>query len=361
VEAVLDGFIAHVENNAVIAAALGTLINLCAAEKSATHFIQNDGLNYLLTYLQNPHDHELDHDSKQTTAIKITICRILRNISLETATAEKLCEREELDDVITSLLINADYATELFHEVVQFVHALISTLQSRGGGYNRNLNDLMKKLTERNLFNILVDALEMDYEVDLEHNEFIVGINAKIAAIMSTYVLSKDPEIQNIIFSEADTEDPESFIPSKLVQASFTTPSPSLTHHCNLIFFNCLDAKVKGMEIKNILIAVGVLDYLLENTAWYRHPDVHDEAITLGIGIVLTYLDVWFKDHKKFSVNNPLQCDWDLAKYRPLIEQFSAFVKEQKVPNTKSDKLKQTHQGLEQYVKVIPVLLKKFG
>lgn len=50
VEAVLDGFIAHVENNEVIAATLGTLINLCAAEKSATHFIQNDGLNYLLTY-----------------------------------------------------------------------------------------------------------------------------------------------------------------------------------------------------------------------------------------------------------------------------------------------------------------------
>lgn len=40
----------------VIAAALGTLNNLCASEDLATHFIQNDGLNYLLTYLQNPHD-----------------------------------------------------------------------------------------------------------------------------------------------------------------------------------------------------------------------------------------------------------------------------------------------------------------
>ena len=106
----------------------------------------------------------------KTMNIKITICRILRNISLELATAETLCEREELDDVITSLLINADYATELFYEVVQFVHALITILQARGGGgHNENLNKLMKNLSERNLFEILVDSLEMDYDVDLCH------------------------------------------------------------------------------------------------------------------------------------------------------------------------------------------------
>ena len=91
--------------------------------------------------------------SLQTMNIKITICRILRNTSLELATAETLCEREELNDVITSLLINADYATELFYEVVQFVHALITILQARGGGgHNQNLNKLMKNLNERNLF-----------------------------------------------------------------------------------------------------------------------------------------------------------------------------------------------------------------
>ena len=73
---------------------------------------------------------------------------------METATAERLCEREELDDVITSLLINADYATELFYEIVEFVSALISTLQSKG--YNQNLKKLMLNLNDRNLFNILV-------------------------------------------------------------------------------------------------------------------------------------------------------------------------------------------------------------
>lgn len=156
-------------------------------------------------------------------------------------------------------------------------------------------------------------------------------------------------------------EDPESFIPSKLIQASFTTPSPSLTHHTNLVFFNCLDAAVNGMEIKNILIKVGVLDYLLENTAWYRDPAVHDDAVTLGLGIIVIYLGVWYEDHQKFSINNPLKCDWDLAKYKPLIEQFSAYVKAEKVPNTNSVKLKQTHQKLEQFVKAIPVLLKKYG
>eukprot|EP01083_Nonionella_stella_P252795 870598_1 len=149
VEAVLDGFIAHVENNNVISVSLGTLINLCANESNAKHFIQNDGLNYLLTYLQNPTDDSIENNQNiLAMQIKITICRILRNISLESTTAKTLCERQELDDVITSLLINADYATELFYEVVKFVNALITTLQSSGGGFNKNLNQLMKNLSE---------------------------------------------------------------------------------------------------------------------------------------------------------------------------------------------------------------------
>ena len=85
VEAVLDGFIAHVENNLVIAATLGTLINLCANESNATHFISNDGLNYLLTYLQNP----TEVTTVDTNKIKITICRILRNIT-------RICSNENI-------------------------------------------------------------------------------------------------------------------------------------------------------------------------------------------------------------------------------------------------------------------------
>eukprot|EP01083_Nonionella_stella_P072931 196860_1 len=354
VEAVLDGFIAHVENNAVITAALGTLINLCANEENATHFIENDGLNYLLTYLQNP---SADDNNK----IKITICRILRNISLETATASTLCERDELDDVITSLLINADYATELFYEVVKFVNALITTLQSGGGGgFNKSLNQLMKNLSERNLFNILVDALEMDYDIDLEKNEYIMEINAQIAAIINSYILSPDNDVKEIIFSEADQYEPESFIPSKLIQAAFATPSPSLTYYTNSIFFNCMDATMNQLIIKRILIEVGILDYLLENTAWYQSPQVNDNAIALGMGIILCYLQVWYTDHQKQSVNNQLECDWDLNKYQKLIENFNQYIKQNKVNTTKSIQLKQTQPKLEQFCKAIPVLLRKY-
>ena len=358
VEAVLDGFIAHVENNNVISAALGTLINLCANEANATHFIKNDGINYLLTYLQNPTESG-DSTSQQTTKIKITICRILRNISLEKKTAEILCEREELDDVITSLLINSDYATELFYEVVQFVNALITILQT--GGFNKNLNKLMKNLCERNLFNILVDALEMDYDIDLKTNKYIIDINAQIAAIINSYVLSKDNEIKNIIFEQADQYDPESFIPSKLIQASFVTPSASLTYYTNLIFFNCMDAQINGIEIKNILIDVGILDYLLENTAWYQLQNLNDDAIALGCGVILCYLQLWYTEHQKYSINNPLQCDWDLKKYKKPIENLNNYIKTQKLNVTKSQQLKQTQPKLEQFVKAIPVLLKKYA
>ena len=363
VEAVLDGFIAHVENNLVISAALGTLINLCAAEENATHFISNDGINYLLTYLQNPSESTMESSSNASTTnkIKITICRILRNISLERKTAEKLCEREELDDVITSLLINADYATELFYECVKFVNALITTLQSFGGGFNKNLNKLMSNLCERNLFNILVDALEMDYDINLETNKYIIEINAQIAAIINSYVLSKDVDIKNIIFQQADQYDPESFIPSKLIQASFVTPSSSLTYYTNSIFFNCMDAQINNIEIKNILIEVGILDYLLENTAWYQSNEVNDNAIALGMGIILCYLQLWYTDHQKYSINNPLTCDWDLKKYKQSIENFNNYIKTQKVTITKSQQLKQTQPKLEQFIKAIPVLLKKYG
>merc|ERR1719295_283533 len=154
----------------------------------------------------------------------------------------------------------------------------------------------MLKLSERNLFSILVDALEMDYEVDLERN-------AQIAAIMNTYVLSKDRAVQQVILDDAelDEDDPEEFVPAKLIQASFTTPSALLTHHTNSIFFNCLSAP--SMRIKKVLVAVGILDYLIENRAWYEAPDVSDDAVALGTGCILVYLQLWVTDHQQLTVN----------------------------------------------------------
>jgi len=348
---VLDGFIAHVENDVVISAALATLNNLCALKESAVYFIENDGLNYLWTYLQSEGGDERGH--------KITICRILRNISLEESTAARLCQRDELDAVITSLLINADYATELFLEIVQWINALIATLSSAGN--SGSVTSLMLKLSERNLFSILVDALEMDYEVDLERNAHIATINAQIAAIMNTYVLSKEKEVQQVILAEdeLDEDDPEEFVPAKLIQASFTTPSALLTHHTNSIFFNCLSTP--SLRIKKVLLGVGILDYLIENRAWYEAPDVSDDAVALGTGCMLVFLQLWYTDHQQLTVKRPLQCDWDLAKYQNGIRTFHQYIKAHKMTNTKSDQLRNSHAGLEQFVKLIPVLLKKYG
>eukprot|EP01084_Bolivina_argentea_P157646 274696_1 len=354
VEALLNGFFAFLKNNKVISASLSVLINLCAYEPNAKHFVRNNGLTYLFTYLTS--GNESDKLKNQ-----ITICRILRNMALESTIAETLSERQELDNVIVSLLTNADYATELFYEVVKFVNALITTLQSSGGGFNKNLNQLMKNLSERNLFNILVDALEMDYDIDLQTNKYIIQINAQIAAIINSYILSKDNDVKQIIFNEANQYEPESFIPSKLIQASFVTPSSSLTYYTNSIFFNCMDASVNTQIIQNILINVGILDYLLENTAWYKSPQVNDNAIALGCGIILCYLQIWYTQHQKHSINNPIQCDWDLKKYQKSIENFNNFIKNNKIPHTKSQQLKQTQPKLEQFVKAIPVLLKKYG
>ena len=105
VEAALEGLTAHVENDAVIATAPATLNNMCALNESAVYFVENNGLKFPWIHLQ----------SEGGDGHKMTICRILRNISLEESTAARLCQREELDAVITSLL-NDYYATELFLE-----------------------------------------------------------------------------------------------------------------------------------------------------------------------------------------------------------------------------------------------------
>ncbi len=53
--------------------------------------------------------------------------------------------------------------------------------------------------------------------------KFIHMINANIAAIINSYVLSKGTEVKEIIFSEVDQYEAESFIQSKLIQAAFAT------------------------------------------------------------------------------------------------------------------------------------------
>merc|ERR1712130_325406 len=112
---------------------------------------------------------------------------------------------------------------------------------------------------------------------------------------------------------------------------------------------------------KKILIEVGILDYLLENTAWYEASSVNDDAIALGAGIILCYLQVWYTDHQKYSINNPLECDWDLVKYKKMISKFNDFIKNKKINKTQSIQLKQTQPKLEQFVKAIPVLIKKYA
>ena len=192
--------------------------------------------------------------------------------------------------------------------------------------------------------------------MDLARNAHIAAINAQIAAIMNTYVLSKEARVRDVILSE---DDPEQFTPAKLIQASLATPSALLTHHTNSILFNCLSAD--SLRIKKVLLAAGLLAYLIENTAWYQAPDVSDDAVALGMGCVLLCLQLWHTDHQQLTVHHPLQCNWDLAKYQRGIGDLHAYVKTHKVPNTKSQQLRNSQAGLQQFVKLIPVLLKKYA
>eukprot|EP00485_Elphidium_margaritaceum_P012424 CAMPEP_0202687288 /NCGR_PEP_ID=MMETSP1385-20130828/2985_1 /ASSEMBLY_ACC=CAM_ASM_000861 /TAXON_ID=933848 /ORGANISM="Elphidium margaritaceum" /LENGTH=830 /DNA_ID=CAMNT_0049342055 /DNA_START=33 /DNA_END=2525 /DNA_ORIENTATION=- len=351
VEVVLDGFLAHVENNAVVSAALGTLINLCADKGNAQHFVRNDGLGYLLNHLQMD-----SFGGGGDDKIKITICRILRNIALEAETAQMLVQQEELDDVVTALLINADYGSRVFDETLQLTTALVSTLQR---DYNQDLNRVMHNLYDKGLFAILCDALDSDAEQehDKQPNPLVVEIHAHIAAILNAYVLSKNVDIRGLIFESADEYDAHSFVPGKLIGAAHRTPSAALAYSTNSIFFHCLDeALPKATLVRKLLLELGILDYLLKNTKWYRAPDVHDNAIALGCGIVLYYLQTWYVERQ----SNAIVCDWDLAHYKSYIEALNDYIKSQKLAGTPSQQLQQTQPKLEQFIKAIPVLLKKY-
>ena len=141
--------------------------------------MNSDGINYLNTLLQNP---------DVPTPSRITICRIITNIALELNTAEILvkCD-EEIEDVITTLLINADYGSQLFFQCVKFIRVFLETLSNSKSIMKYKLL-FMKNLNEKNIFNILSDSLEMDYEIDIKNNKWIKDINAHIAAIVNTYI-----------------------------------------------------------------------------------------------------------------------------------------------------------------------------
>jgi hypothetical protein len=350
---VLDGLIAHVENNVVIAAALGTLINLCASEKNALHFMASDGINYLATLLQNP---------DVVAASRVTVCRLLRNIASEGATAVALVRCQEIDDVITALLINAEYATELFYEVCKFITTFLVHLPQEAKC------TLMSDLCSHNLFNILIDALEMDYELDLDTNAYITIINAEIACIINFFVSgTQSAQLKAHVMDTADIETPEAFIPAKLVQPAFVTPSPQLTYYCCSILFHTCDSPA----VQRILIETGAVSWLLEGK-WFSNTNtdevdaadttdvrVDDNSIALACGVLLKFLQVWYTEHAQRKV----VVDWDLRSAQPLINLFIDWVAENRLRNAQlppSQHLQQTLPKLQQFMQAVPALLKKY-
>lgn len=343
VEAVLDGFIAHVENNVVISAALGTLINLCASSNNALHFMLSDGINYLSTLLQNP-----DVPPKS----RVTICRILRNIASEENTAIKLVVCPEINDVISSLFINANYASEIFYEVCKFMTTFLAHLPTSNSKY-----ELMNDLCSHNLFNILMDALEMDYELDINTNQFISNINSEIACIINCYVTAANLELKALVM------DP-TFIPSKLVQPSSVTPSPQLSYYCCSIYFHTCDTA----HAQKVLIENGALQWLLESK-WYLNTtqvqsainvSIIDSSISLACGVILKFLQSWYIENtaKKVVVG------WNVTSAQPFIESFLLWITENRLNNKKeppSQHLKDTCPKLQQFMAAVPALLKKFN
>ena len=152
VECVLDGFIAHVDNNDVVQPALNALKNLVANKDNANSFINADGIEYLSTLLQNP---DVPSESREVAT------KILENLASEESTAYLLSDSDEIDEVCASLLLNPEYGTPLHLSVLKFLLTFITRLDKKP----LKKIKLIKELSQRKLFNIFIDCLDHDFNL----------------------------------------------------------------------------------------------------------------------------------------------------------------------------------------------------
>ena len=82
VSQVLDALIAHVDNPDVVSAALGTLSNLLGNESNGIVFLQEDGLMYVMTLLQNP-DVAMED--------RLVCARLMQNLALKPSMYLYIC------------------------------------------------------------------------------------------------------------------------------------------------------------------------------------------------------------------------------------------------------------------------------
>eukprot|EP01084_Bolivina_argentea_P261667 442297_1 len=152
VEVILDTFVAFIDDDAVVSAALNALLNLCINNKNANAFLECEGLTFINTFLDNEY---LD------VKYRLSVCKIVHNMSCDPFLSRKLIDEytKDCECVIMKLLAYAEYGTELYLAILRFLKTLLQEI-------NKNKLEFMKDLLEQNFVQMLIDALEYDYSIE---------------------------------------------------------------------------------------------------------------------------------------------------------------------------------------------------
>ncbi len=132
VEVIFDTFVAFIDDDAVVSAALSALLNLCV------------GFTFINTFLENEY---------LEAKYRLIIYKIIHNMS-----CGSFSNRNDFGCVIMKLLTYAEYDTELYLAMLRFLKTLLQEM-------NNNKLEFMIDLLEQNFVQMLNVTLQYDYAI----------------------------------------------------------------------------------------------------------------------------------------------------------------------------------------------------
>jgi len=308
VEVILDTFVAHIDDDAVVSASLSALLNICVSSGNANAFLECEGLTFMNTFLDN---------EETSVKCRLLVCRIIHNMSVDPFLSRKLIDdyTQDTECIVMKLLAYAEYGTELYLAILRFLRTLLQEI-------NKNKLEFMKDLLEQNMVQMLIDALEFDYAIEAherlannngKYKKRVMNIYDHIIILLNQYYRSNDEMCMAFIVDETENET-GSWIPAILISMArcYQDCAAHMVWEIMQLFDRLTDNNV---SMQRRLIEGG-LTKLLFQTDWYVHKILDPDAIRCGAKIMYKLLQSSPYHRKIWRVKNDV----------PNIQKFLQFL-----------------------------------
>ena len=287
---------------------MGALLNICSTNKNANTFLECEGLTFISTFLDNE-----DTPSKS----RLLVCKMLHNMSCDPFLSRKLIDdyTEDLENVVMKLVAFSEYGTELYLSILRFLVTLLQEI-------NKKKLEFMKDLLEQNFVQMLIDALEFNYNIDAheklnnfnkKYKKMVINIYDNIIIILNQYYTTNDEMCIAFIIDETEN-DTKTWIPSLLISMARCYRDAS---HMIWEIFKLFDVLTNNnVNMQKRLIDGGIISLLLDSD-WYKQKIIDPSAIKLGSNILLKLLQSYPYHKKIWFIKN------DMNKIRQFIQHIS--------------------------------------